>query len=76
VGADNIAVEAGPSADPADAAPMHVELIRNRGIDLMELVDLEVLVVAGRPEFLLMIAPLPLPLVGGVGSPVNPRAVL
>lgn len=74
VGADNIAVEAGPSPDPADAAPMHVELIRNRGIHLMELVDLEALVATGRSEFLLMIAPLPL--VGGVGSPVNPVAVL
>ncbi|MGW3472663.1 cyclase family protein [Saccharopolyspora sp. NPDC000995] len=74
VGADNIAVEAGPSPDPADAAPLHVELIRNRGIHLMELVDLDALVATGRSEFLLMIAPLPL--VGGVGSPVNPVAVL
>lgn len=74
VGADNIAVEAGPSSDPADAAPLHVELIRNHGIHLMELVDLEALVVTGRSEFLLVIAPLPL--VGGVGSPVNPVAVL
>ena len=74
VGADNIAVEAGPSPDPADAAPLHVELIRNRGIHLMELVDLEALAATGRSEFLLVIAPLPL--VGGVGSPVNPVAVL
>ncbi len=74
VGADNIAVEAGPSADPADAAPLHVELIRNRGIHLMELVDLDALVATERSEFLLVIAPLPL--VGGVGSPVNPVAVL
>lgn len=74
VGADNIAVEAGPSPDPADAAPLHVELIRNRGIHLMELVDLEELVKTGRPDFLLVVSPLPL--VGGVGSPVNPVAVL
>jgi kynurenine formamidase len=74
VGADNIAVEAGPSPDPDDAAPLHVELIRNRGIYLMELLDLEDLVTWQRPEFLLVIAPLPL--VGGVGSPVNPVAVL
>jgi kynurenine formamidase len=74
VGADNIAVEVGPSPDPASAAPLHVELIRNRGVHLMELVDLELLVDAGRPEFLLVVAPLPL--VGGVGSPVNPVAVL
>ncbi|MFF3892576.1 cyclase family protein [Streptomyces sp. NPDC001812] len=74
VGADNIAVEAGPSPDPDDAAPLHVELIRNRGIHLMELMDLEALVATGRHEFLLVVAPLPL--VGGVGSPVNPVAVL
>jgi hypothetical protein len=40
----------------------------------MELLDLEDLVTWQRPEFLLVIAPLPL--VGGVGSPVNPVAVL
>jgi kynurenine formamidase len=74
VGADNIAVEAGPSPDPDDAAPLHVELIRNRGVYLMELLDLEDLVSRERPEFLLVIAPLPL--AGGVGSPVNPVAVL
>ena len=74
VGADNIAVEAGPSPDPADAAPLHVELIRNRGIYLMELIDLEELVSHQRADFLLVVAPLPL--VGGVGSPVNPVAVL
>ncbi len=74
VGADNIAVEAGPSRDPADAAPLHVELIRNRGVYLMELLDLEELAGRGRPEFLLVVSPLPL--VGGVGSPVNPVAVL
>jgi kynurenine formamidase len=74
VGADNIAVEAGPSGDPRDAAPLHVALIRDRGVHLMELVDLEELAAAGRAEFLLTVAPLPL--VGGVGSPVNPVAVL
>lgn len=74
VGADNIAVEKGPSPDPSDAAPLHIELIRNRGVYLMELVDLEALVAAGRPEFLLVVSPLPL--VGAVGSPVSPVAVL
>ena len=74
VGADNIAVEAGPSADPADAAPLHVALIRDRGIYLMELADLEELAGTGRAEFLLVVSPLPL--VGGAGSPVNPVAIL
>jgi len=74
VGADNIAVEYGPSPDPMDAAPLHVALIRNCGIYLVELMDLESVFVAGRHEFMLCLAPMPL--VGGVGSPVNPVAVL
>jgi kynurenine formamidase len=74
IGADNIAVEFGPSPDPMNAAPMHVELIRNRGIFLMELLDLERLAGLGRQDFMLCVAPMPL--VGGVASPVNPVAVL
>jgi kynurenine formamidase len=74
VGADNIAVEAGPSPDPADAAPMHVALIRDRGFHLLELMDLEELSETGRTDFLLLVAPLRL--VGGAASPVNPVAVL
>jgi kynurenine formamidase len=74
VGADNIAVEYGPSPIPNDAAPLHVELLRNRGVLLMELMDLEVLASRRRSEFLFMVSPLPIQ--GGVGSPVNPVAVL
>jgi kynurenine formamidase len=74
VGADNIAVEYGPSPDPMDAAPLHVALIRNCGIYLLELLDLESVAATGRVEFLLSVAPMPL--VGGVGSPINPVAVL
>jgi kynurenine formamidase len=74
VGADNVAVEAGPSPDPADAAPMHVALIRDRGVHLLELMDLEELATTGRSEFLLVVAPLRL--IGGAASPVNPVAVL
>jgi kynurenine formamidase len=69
-----VAVEAGPSPDPADAAPMHVALIRDRGVHLLELMDLEELATTGRTEFLLVVAPLRL--VGGAASPVNPVAVL
>jgi kynurenine formamidase len=74
VGADNMAVEYGPSPDPQDAAPLHVELIRNRGIYLLELMDLEQLHDSGRHECMLVVSPMPL--VGGVGSPVNPVAIL
>jgi kynurenine formamidase len=74
VGADNIAVEYGPTGDPTDAAPLHVALIRNCGVYLLELLDLEAIAATGRHDFLLSVAPMPL--VGGVGSPVNPVAVL
>lgn len=74
VGADNIAVEYGPWADPMDAAPLHVELLRNRGIFLVELLDLEKVSTLRRTDFLVSVAPMPL--VGGVGSPVNPVAIL
>lgn len=74
VAADNIAVEFGPSPLPCSAAPMHVELMRNRGVAFMELLDLEELAATKRSSFLFMVSPLPI--VGGVGSPVNPVAVL
>jgi kynurenine formamidase len=74
VGADNPGVEAFPSGDPGCQVPLHVELIRGHGVLLGELLDLEPLVAAGRATFLFVVAPLPL--VGGVGSPVVPVAIL
>ena len=78
VGADNPAVEAYPSGDPACQVPLHVELLRGYGVHLVELMDLEALAGAlrdaGRSTFLLVLAALPL--VGAVGSPVAPVAVL
>lgn len=74
VGADNIAVEAEPSSDPTCRQPVHVALIRDRGVFLLELLDLEELAAAGASTFLLVIAPLAV--VGGSGSPVSPTAVI
>ena len=74
VAADNIAVEVLPSGDPKCAAPLHVRLIRDNGVYLAELLDLDELVQTGRKCCLLMLSPLRLD--GGVGSPVNPVAVL
>jgi len=74
VGADNLAVEVEPSGDPTHGAPLHVGLLRDHGIHLLELLDLEQLAASGRHDFLLVIAPLRI--VGGVGSPVAPVAVL
>jgi kynurenine formamidase len=74
VGADNVGVEAYPSGDPDCQVPLHVELLRGHGVYLAELMDLEALAAAGRGTFLFVLAPLPL--VGAVGSPVAPVAVL
>jgi kynurenine formamidase len=78
VGADNVGVENFPSADPDCQVPLHIELVRGHGIYLAELLSLGELAAAlraaGRATFLFMAAPLPL--VGAVGSPVSPVAVL
>ncbi len=74
VAADNIAVEVQPSGDPDNAVPLHIKLIRDHGIYLAELLDLEPLAVADQAAFLLTIAPLRIK--GGVGSPITPVAVL
>jgi kynurenine formamidase len=73
VGADNIAVEAFPTPGGA-VMPLHVAAIRDCGIYLLELLDLEELASRGAAEFLLMVAPLKI--VGGVGSPCAPVAVV
>jgi len=73
-GADNPGVEAFPSSDPECQVPLHIELLRGHGIYLAELMNLRELATAGRATFMFAVAPLPL--VGGVGSPVVPIAVL
>lgn len=74
LGADNVGVESFPSSDPDCQVPLHVALLRGHGVYFSELMDLSGLVEAGRPTFLFVLAPLPL--VGAVGSPVAPVAVL
>lgn len=74
VGSDNVGVEAFPSSDPECQVPLHIELLRGHGIYLSELMDLSKLAQSGRSTFLFVLAPLPL--VGAVGSPVSPIAVL
>jgi kynurenine formamidase len=74
VGSDNVGVESYPSSDPECQVPLHITLLRGHGIYLAELMDLSGLAAAGRSTFLFVLAPLPL--VGAVGSPVAPIAVL
>jgi kynurenine formamidase len=74
VAADNVAVEVLPSRHLTIAVPLHLRLLRDSGIYLAELLDLERLPSTGRSVFMLVIAPLLIK--GGVGSPVTPVAVL
>jgi len=74
VGADTISTEVNPSRDPECALPVHVALIRDRGVFLLELLDLEELAKAGAATFLLVVSPLKI--VGGSGSPVAPTAIV
>lgn len=78
VGADNIAVEAMTTphtfADGASAPECHKLLIRDCGIYLFELLNLEELAAHGALEFMFVAAPLRIK--GGAGSPVNPLAIL
>ena len=72
-GADNIAVEAFPSPDGA-VMPLHVAAIRDCGIYFLELLDLEEL--ARRAVSTVMLVVAPLNIVGGVGSPCAPVAIV
>ena len=78
VGADNLAIEATvgiygfENGDPDSA--VHKLLLRDHGTYLIELLDLEGIAADGVTEFLFVIAPLPI--VGGVGSPLNPLAIV
>ncbi len=76
VGADNSGVQ--PKLPPgvynAPRHDLHIPLLRNLGIYLLEMLDLEQLAVAGASTFFFCLAPLRIS--GGTGSPVNPTAVL
>jgi len=74
LGADTISTEQNPSADPRCALPVHIALIRDRGVPLLELLDLEELAAQKPTTFLLVLSPLRI--AGGTGSPLAPTAVL
>jgi kynurenine formamidase len=73
VGADNFAVEVVP-APSGELLPVHLALLQERGVYLVELLDLEPLVAAAAWTFTFVLAPLRI--TGGVGSPVNPLAII
>lgn len=73
VGADNYAVEVQP--DPGGATfPVHLRLLHEHGVPLIENLNLTELAESGATEFLLVFAPIPL--AGSTGSPLAPLAVL
>ena len=75
--ADTTAIEVMPCEDPAIFYPLHLLGIRDMGMPFGEMFDLEALAADcaadGTWDFLLS-AP-PLPIVRGIGSPVNPLAL-
>lgn len=73
VGSDTLAVEVAPSPSGA-FSPMHVILIRDLGMPIIELMNLEQLAAEGHRECCLIVAPLPI--LGGTGSPVCPIAIV
>jgi kynurenine formamidase len=73
VGADNMGIEV-MGRDLGGFPPLHVSLIRDRGIYLLELLNLEELAAAGRPDFMLVLNPLPIQ--GGTGGPCAPVAIV
>jgi kynurenine formamidase len=74
IGSDNIGVEYAATDFIAGGSRGHGVLLRDHGIYILELLDLEKLGESGVQEFLFMMAPLRI--VGGTGSPVNPLAVI
>lgn len=77
VGSDNFAVEVLPGQIDGEYLPFHMVALRDLGMPLAEILDLEVWAAAcasdGRYDALLCAAPLPF--THAVGSPVNPVVV-
>ena len=73
VGADNESIERNPSPDPENPHPVHIELLIERGIHIIELVHVEDLARDGVHEFLFVC--LPLRIKGATGSMVRPIAI-
>lgn len=73
VGADTAQFECTPSGVDGNPLPVHVFLMKERGIPILEWVDLEALAEADVHEFLFVC--LPLSIVGATGSMVRPVAI-
>jgi kynurenine formamidase len=74
VGADNVAFEVAPSGVEGSSQPVHVHLIYEHGIPILEWVNCEELAADGVYEFTFIC--LPLSVIGATGSMVRPIAVV
>jgi kynurenine formamidase len=74
VGADNVAFECAPSGVEGSSQPVHVHLIHELGIPIMDWVNCEELAADGVYEFTFIC--LPLGVIGATGSMVTPVAIV
>ncbi len=74
VGADNVAFECAPSGVEGSSQPVHVHLIHEHGIPILEWVNCEQIAAEQVYEFTFIC--LPLGVIGATGSMVNPIAVV
>lgn len=77
VASDTNMVEVYPLEDPATMLPVHTVGIRDLGLTLGEMFDLEALAAdcAADGVWECFFAAAPLPVTGGIGSPINPLAI-
>lgn len=73
-GADTLQFECWPMGGPTRDRPVHTMLLVEKGIYIMELLNLEPLAERGVTEFVLAV--LPLRLVGATASPIRPIAIV
>ncbi len=73
IGADNVALEALPSADPENWHPVHTYLLAEAGVPILENLQLEELAAEGVHEFAFTGAPMPIR--GATGAPIRPLAL-
>lgn len=74
VGADTEAVEQLPSTVPGNPHPVHTLLLVERGVPLIEMLDLELVAADGRHEFLFV--GLPTKIRGATGAMFDPVAIV
>jgi len=73
IGSDNFGVEVIPFSKGAPRWPVHLLCLKDRGVHLLESLDLESLHYDKVYEFAFIFSPLPIK--GGTGSPGNPIAI-